>query len=56
MITKLSNALLVDDSATMRKIVKRKIKEVGFAVDKFFEAGDGQQALEVVFNNKAILS
>ncbi len=47
----MSKVLLVDDSATMRKIVKRKIKEVGFAVDEFFEAGDGQQALEVVFNN-----
>jgi len=51
----LSNVLLVDDSATMRKIVKRKIKEIGFAVDEFFEAGDGKQALEVVFNNSVDL-
>ena len=54
-MTKLSNVLLVDDSATMRKIVKRKIKEIGFAVDEFFEAGDGKQALEVVFNNSVDL-
>jgi len=47
----LSKVLLVDDSATMRKIVKRKIVEVGFIVDDFYEAGDGKQALEVVFNN-----
>ncbi len=47
----MSNVLLVDDSATMRKIVKRKIIEVGFVVDDFFEAEDGKQALEVVFNN-----
>lgn len=51
----MSNVLLVDDSATMRKIVKRKIKEAGFAVDEFFEAEDGKQALEVVFNNSVDL-
>ncbi len=55
MITQLSNVLLVDDSATMRKIVKRKITEVGFTVDEFFEAGDGKQALEVVINNSVDL-
>ncbi len=49
------NVLLVDDSATMRKIVRRKIKEVGFVVDEFIEAGDGKQALEVVFNNSVDL-
>ncbi len=47
----LIKVLLVDDSATMRKIVRRKIKEVGFVVDEFLEAGDGKQALEKVFNN-----
>ncbi len=51
----MSNVLLVDDSATMRKIVKRKIKEIGFTVDEFFEAGDGKQALEIVFNNSVDL-
>ncbi len=55
MITQLSKVLIVDDSATMRKIVKRKITEVGFTVDEFFEAGDGKQALEVVFNNSVDL-
>ena len=47
----MSNVLLVDDSATMRKIVKRKIIEVGFTVNEFFEAEDGKQALEIVINN-----
>ncbi len=47
--------LLVDDSATMRKIVRRKMKEVGFVVDEFLEAGDGKQALEKVFNNSVDL-
>ncbi len=49
------NVLLVDDSATMRKIVRRKMKEVGFVVDEFLEAGDGKQALEKVFNNSVDL-
>ena len=49
------NVLLVDDSATMRKIVRRKIKEVGFVVDEFLEAADGKQALEKVFNNSVDL-
>ncbi len=54
-MTNLSKLLLVDDSATMRKIVRRKIKEVGFVVDEFLEAGDGKQALEVVFHNSVDL-
>ena len=51
----LINVLLVDDSATMRKIVRRKMKEVGFVVDEFLEAADGKQALEKVFNNSVDL-
>ena len=51
----LINVLLVDDSATMRKIVRRKMKEVGFIVDEFLEAADGKQALEKVFNNSVDL-
>ncbi len=51
----MSKVLLVDDSATMRKIVRRKIKEVGFVVDEFVEAGDGKQALEKVINDSVNL-
>lgn len=45
------NVLLVDDSAVMRKIIQRNLKEAGCKVDQFLEAGDGKQALEVVNNN-----
>ncbi|MFQ5962938.1 MAG: response regulator [Candidatus Scalinduaceae bacterium] len=44
----MSKVLLVDDSAVMRKIIQRNIKESGMIVNEFFEAGDGAQALEVV--------
>lgn len=35
--------LVVDDSRVIRKVARRMLEEIGFAVD---EAGDGQQALE----------
>jgi two-component system chemotaxis response regulator CheY len=45
--------LLVDDSAVMRKIIQRNIKEAGLVVDEYLEAADGKLALEVV-NNKEV--
>ncbi len=47
----MSKVLLVDDSAVMRKIIQRNIKETGLIVDEFVEAGDGKQALEKVNDN-----
>jgi two-component system chemotaxis response regulator CheY len=47
----MSKVLLVDDSAVMRKIIQRNIKETGLIVDEFVEAGDGNQALEKVNDN-----
>ncbi len=47
----MSKVLLVDDSAVMRKIIQRNIKETGMVVDEFVEAGDGKQALEKVNDN-----
>ncbi len=44
----MSKVLLVDDSAVMRKIIQRNIKETGLIVDEFVEAGDGKQALDKV--------
>lgn len=41
--------LIVDDSATMRRIVKKIVADIGF--DSFLEAGDGEEALEVVEKN-----
>ncbi|RLB11622.1 MAG: response regulator [Deltaproteobacteria bacterium] len=43
--------LIVDDSATMRKIIMRGIRQSGFKVDEFFEAGNGKEALEVIESN-----
>jgi len=49
------NILIVDDSATMRKIILRTIRQSGYAVDDVLEAGNGKEALEVVKNNKVDL-
>ncbi|GJQ58289.1 MAG: response regulator [Candidatus Scalindua sp. AMX11] len=48
----MSKVLLVDDSAVMRKIIQRNIKESGLIVHEFVEAGDGAQALEKVSANE----
>lgn len=45
--------LLVDDSAVMRKIIQRNLKESGLVIDEFLEASDGKQALDVV-NKSAV--
>ncbi len=47
----MTKVLLVDDSAVMRKIIQRNIKETGLVVDEFVEAGDGNQALDKVNTN-----
>jgi len=39
--------LLVDDSAVMRKVVERALRESGIAVAEVLEAGDGWEALAV---------
>jgi len=42
------NVLIVDDSSTMRSVIKKIIKVSGFDVGTFLEAGDGVEALEVL--------
>ena len=42
------NVLLVDDSSTMRKIISRSLRQAGLDFGEIFEAGDGQEALEVL--------
>lgn len=37
--------LLVDDSATMRKIIMKTVRMAGVDVSEFKEAGDGEEAL-----------
>ncbi len=49
------NILIVDDSATMRKIILRTIRQSGYEVDNVLEAGNGKEALEVLKNNQVDL-
>jgi two-component system chemotaxis response regulator CheY len=42
------NVLIVDDSAVMRKIVMRALRQADVQVNQVFEAGDGGEALEVL--------
>lgn len=42
------NVLIVDDSSSMRNIIKRTIEMSGFEVGVFFEANNGQEALDVL--------
>ncbi len=39
------NILIVDDSASMRQVMKKIIKMSGFPVSEFFEAGNGIEGL-----------
>src|SRR6266849_3873066 len=43
-----SDVLVVDDSAAIRKIMQRVLRQTGMAIDKIHEAGDGEQALAVM--------
>ena len=45
--------LMVDDEARMRKLVKDFLTNKGFSV---VEAGDGEEALEIFFAQKDIVS
>jgi len=42
------NVLIVDDSATMRKIVMRSIRQAGIEVADFKEASDGVEGMKAV--------
>lgn len=42
------NVLIVDDSQTMRKVILKSLTISGFDVGHYFEAGDGQEALQVL--------
>ncbi len=43
--------LIVDDSNTMRKIVSRALRQAGIDFSTILEAGDGQEALDVLGAN-----
>ena len=42
------NVLVVDDSAAIRKILQRVLRQTGMAIGAIHEAGDGEEALEVL--------
>jgi len=44
-------ALIVDDSAVMRKIVERSLRQAGIDLKQVFEAGNGAEALGVLNEN-----
>lgn len=43
-----SDVLIVDDSAAIRKILQRVLRQTGMAIRTIYEAGDGQEALDVL--------
>jgi two-component system chemotaxis response regulator CheY len=43
-----SDILVVDDSAAIRKILTRVLRQTGMAIQTIHEAGDGQEALAVM--------
>jgi two-component system chemotaxis response regulator CheY len=45
------NVLVVDDSSTMRAVVKKAIRVSGFTVGTCWEAADGKEALDVLQEN-----
>ena len=42
------NILLIDDSAILRKMMRKVLAECNLAIDAIFEAADGLQALDVL--------
>jgi two-component system, chemotaxis family, chemotaxis protein CheY len=42
------NILIVDDSSTMRSMVKKILTLTGLPIGEFFEAGNGQEGLDQV--------
>ncbi|MBU4010093.1 MAG: response regulator [Proteobacteria bacterium] len=45
------NVLIVDDSSSMRAVIKKVIKASGFNVGNYFEAGDGIEGLKILEND-----
>jgi two-component system, chemotaxis family, chemotaxis protein CheY len=45
------SVLIVDDSAVMRKIVERSLRQAGIELDKVLEADSGATALSVIQQN-----
>ncbi|MEO8594809.1 MAG: response regulator [Candidatus Solibacter sp.] len=50
-----SDVLVVDDSAAIRKILTRVLRQTGMAIATIHEAGDGQEALALMAQHKVDL-
>lgn len=50
-----SNVLVVDDSAAIRKILQRVLRQTGMAINTIHEAGDGEEALQLLRSHKVDL-
>jgi two-component system chemotaxis response regulator CheY len=50
-----SDVLIVDDSAAIRKILQRVLRQTGMSIGTIHEAGNGQEALELLKSRKAHL-
>src|SRR5438093_675484 len=50
-----SGVLVVDDSAAMRKILQRILRQAGMAIATIHEAGDGQEALRLLATHRVDL-
>lgn len=46
--------MIVDDSATMRKIIARTLRQAGVQIDATLEAANGIEAMEHIANNPDI--
>jgi two-component system chemotaxis response regulator CheY len=46
------DVLVVDDSAAIRKILQRVLHQTGMGIHTIFEAGNGQEALEIMKKEK----
>lgn len=42
------DVLIIDDSAAIRKILQRVLRQTGMAIGEILEAGDGQEALDLL--------
>lgn len=45
------NVLIVDDSATMRALIRKILSISGFDIGECFESGNGEEALEILRNH-----
>lgn len=46
------DVLVVDDSAAIRKILNRVLRQTGMAIGTIHEAGDGQEALDLLKSHR----